>query len=91
MIYEENFSCCCFCGDRGFDRVRRGDTPVWYETARLANNGNSIAKDIMNKTYKSTHFSEYAWVGTKFDYTVTNDSDLNSLHSQVEEILTNIR
>lgn len=72
-------------------RVRRGDTPVWYETARLANNGNSIAKDIMNKTYKSTHFSEYAWVGTKFDYTVTNDSDLNSLHSQVEEILTNIR
>ena len=32
-------------------RVNRGPLPVWYETAVMANKGNSIAKEVMTKTY----------------------------------------
>ena len=71
-------------------RVRRGPVPAWYETARMANNGNSIAKEVMEKTYATAHFSEWAWVGTKFDYEISNDSDLGTLYTQTENVLSRV-
>ena len=71
-------------------RVNRGPAPVWYETAILANKGNSIAKDVMAKTYAGAHLSEWAWVGSKIDYELNNDSTLDFLEGQVKEILTDI-
>ena len=71
-------------------KVNRGPAPVWYETAILANKGNSIAKDVMTKTYSNAHLSEWAWVGSKIDYEINNDSTLDFLEGQVQEILTNI-
>lgn len=68
-------------------RINRGPTPVWYETALLANKGNSLAKEAMTKTYSSAHFSEWAWVGSKIDYELNNDGTLEFLKSQVTEIL----
>lgn len=71
-------------------RVDRGSPPVWFETALMANKGNSIAKDVMTKTYSAAHFSEWAWVGQKYDFVISNDSTLESLSAQVKEIVTKI-
>ncbi len=69
-------------------RVNRGPTPVWYETAILANKGNSIAKDIMTKTYSTAHLSEWAWLGVHVDYEINNDSTLELLETQLQGIIT---
>lgn len=71
-------------------RINRGVLPVWYETALLANKGNSLAKDVMTKTYSSAHFSEWAWIGTKEDFEINNDSTVYNLHQQLVKIIESI-
>ena len=71
-------------------RVNRGATPVWYETAILANKGNSLAKGAMTTLYSAAHFSEWAWVGAKFDYEINNDSTVDVLNSQINEIVSKL-
>jgi hypothetical protein len=71
-------------------RVDRGAPPVWFETALMANKGNSIAKEVMTNTYSTAHFSEWAWVGQKYDYVISNNDGLDNLQHQVNEILTRI-
>lgn len=71
-------------------RVKRGPDPVWYETAIMANKGNSIAKEVMDKTYSSAHFSEWAWVGSTIHYEINNDTTLESLEIQLKEIMLDI-
>lgn len=71
-------------------KVNRGTTPVWYETAILANNGNSIAKDVMIKTYANAHLSEWAWVGTHPDFEINNNGSLDSLRTQINAIMQKI-
>jgi hypothetical protein len=71
-------------------KVNRGITPVWYETAILANKGNSIAKDAMIKTYSDAHYSEWAWVGSKFDFEINNDTTVENLNQQVAGIINGI-
>lgn len=68
-------------------RINRGPLPVWYETALMANKGNSLAKEAMTKTYSSAHFSEWAWVGSKIDFEINNDNSVEYLKNQVEEVL----
>jgi len=71
-------------------RVDRGALPVWYETALMANRGNLIAKEVMIKTYSHAHFSEWAWVGSRFDFELNNNGTTESLQDQVEKLLINI-
>ena len=71
-------------------RVNRGPSPVWYETAVLANKGNSLAKNAMTTVYAGAHLSEWAWVGTKFGYEINNDSTFENLSSQLEDIINGI-
>jgi hypothetical protein len=68
-------------------KVNRGASPIWYETAMLANKGNSLAKNAMTSTYSDAHFSEWAWVGAKFDFELNNDSTLDILTAQVDEVI----
>lgn len=71
-------------------RVDRGPLPVWYETALMANNGNSLAGEAMRKTYPSAHFSEWAWVGSKYDHIIDNNGTIDSLNGQIREIVRKI-
>jgi hypothetical protein len=71
-------------------KVNRGASPIWYETAMLANKGNSLAKNAMTSTYSDAHFSEWAWVGAKFDFELNNDSTLDILTAQVDEVITRL-
>jgi len=70
--------------------INRGPVPVWYETALMANKGNSLAKEAMIKTYSSAHASEWSWIGAKFDYVVNNDNSIEFLKTQIREITTQI-
>lgn len=71
-------------------KINRGPAPVWYETAILANRGNSLAKEAMTRTYSSAHFSEWAWVGSDVNFELNNDSTLEDLTVQVSEMVTKI-
>jgi len=71
-------------------KINRGPVPVWYETAILANKGNSLAKEAMTKTYSSAHFSEWAWVGSKIDYEINNNTTLEDLNKQVTDLIGGI-
>lgn len=68
-------------------KVNRGATPIWYETAILANKGNSIAKEAMVKTYSDAHFSEWAWVGAEFDYEINNDGTFDELVGGTDSLM----
>lgn len=65
--------------------VERGIQPHWYDIAIQANKGVDSANIwLMNE---KIHASETAWVGTKFDYVLDNNSTLDSLFSQVETVV----
>jgi hypothetical protein len=71
-------------------RVRRGPEPEWYNTALLANKGDQSALDIMYNTYSSIHFSEWAWIGANIDYELNNNRDIESLQTQIKDLVDSI-
>ena len=60
--------------------VTRGPEPDWYKTA-LTN------PSYMHNIYPNIHYSEYAWINTKFDSVIDNDETLDVLHAKVCEAL----
>lgn len=73
-------------------RVRRGEEPAWYKDAADMNAGDhcmnyAMAKDRIRKL--GIHASETAWVGTKFDYVLDNDSSIDDLYAQVKTLIKN--
>jgi len=71
-------------------RVKRGPEPDWYQDAADMNAGEhcmnwALAKNRMSKL--GIHASETAWVGTKFDHTLTNDTSIDDLYSKVQMII----
>ena len=71
-------------------RVNRGPLPVWYETALMANKGNTIAKEVMTKTYSSAHFSEWAWVGSTVTMEISNDGTIEELDQKIKTMMDEI-
>ena len=67
-------------------RVKRGEDPVWYDTAITANNGDTQALDLMHNNYK-VHISEWAWAGTDFDYTVLNNGSIDELYEVTRSLV----
>lgn len=71
-------------------QINRGPAPEWFDTAYLANNGNSAAMSKMLDEYKTAHFSEWAWVGTEVDFVIDNNSDLAALEVQIDRVAEDI-
>ena len=67
-------------------RVVRGPDPEWYDVASQANKGDSEALDLMKNYYK-VHISEWAWAGTKFDYTIQNNGSIDELYEVVRNLV----
>jgi hypothetical protein len=71
-------------------RVKRGEDPEWYKDAADMNAGPkctnwALASGRMSKL--NIHASETAWVGTKFDATMTNDSTIDDLFAKVKDLV----
>ena len=72
-------------------RVKRGDDPEWYRDAADMNAGPrctnwALASGRMSKL--NIHASETAWVGTKFDAVLTNDSSIDDLFAKVKDLVS---
>jgi len=71
--------------------VKRGELPEWYDWAESANRGQSgnmswaISKHNLEKA--GIHASETAWVGTKFDAILENDSSIDDLFDKVKSLV----
>ena len=65
--------------------VNRGELPSWHIMAAKANDGDILAAEKLKAL--GVHASETAWVGTKFDYVLDNNSTLDSLFKQVETVV----
>jgi hypothetical protein len=71
-------------------RVKRGPEPEWYRDAADMNAGDkcmnwALASSRMAKL--NIHASETAWVGTKFDHVLANDSSIDDLYAKVQAII----
>jgi hypothetical protein len=73
-------------------RVVRGPEPDWYDAAVSMNRGEvgnttwSISKQKIAKL--GIHASETAWVGTKFDFVLYNNSSIDDLYEQIREVIS---
>jgi len=67
-------------------RVVRGPEPVWYDFALAVNTGTDPSAQRFLSRY-SIHASETAWVGTKFDAVMDNNSSIDDLYAQVQTLI----
>jgi hypothetical protein len=71
-------------------RVVRGPEPEWYEDAVNFNEGDrnmSWATSRSRLERLNIHASETAWVGTEFDYILSNDGSIDDLFKQVKNLV----
>ena len=64
-------------------RVSRGKDPAWYDDALKANMENNT--DHMAK--HAIHYSEWAWIGERTDYDISNNGSLSMLDADVKHLL----
>ena len=65
--------------------VQRGELPSWHIMAAKANQGDPVAAEKLK--HLNIHASETAWVGTDFDLVLDNNSTLDNLFNQVENLV----
>lgn len=65
--------------------VQRGQLPDWYDVAVEANKGHNWA--FQELKVKKIHASETAWAGTDFDNIIDNNGSLDSLYTQVRQLV----
>ena len=70
-------------------RIKRGEEPEWYNLALDANEGFSSAQ--MGMRDKGIHQSEWDWIGSDFDMVIENNSTIDALGKQVDELLLNFK
>lgn len=67
---------------------RDSNTPIWKNIALKANTQNDEdALREMRENFPEAHISEWAWVGTKPDIIITNNSSLQALKLQINQAL----
>ena len=71
-------------------RVKRGPEPEWYKDAADVNAGDKCmnwALATKRMELRKIHASETAWVGTKFDFVLENNSTIDDLYKQVQALI----
>lgn len=68
-------------------RVKRGPEPEFWNDA-LAENRNEFNTPVMEQKWENIHYSEWAWIGTHFDYQLENEGSLGELQANVDYMLT---
>ena len=71
-------------------RIKRGSDPEWYQDAVNVNSGPSNMTWAISKSRLEElkiHASETSWVGGDIDYTIYNDSTIDNMFSQLEELV----
>jgi hypothetical protein len=72
-------------------RVRRGNEPTWYAVAQVANQHPqpNASTEILKEL--GIHASETAWVGTQFDAVLDNNSTMDHLYRQINDLVQDRR
>jgi hypothetical protein len=76
-------------------RVHRGPDPDWYRFAEMINRGPekniewSWAKTQLDKF--NIHASETAWIGTAFDAVIDNNSSMDHLYAQINDLVQGLQ
>lgn len=66
-------------------RVMRGPDPEWYSIAEQAHDGADWARAELHTV--GIHASETAWIGTRFDAVLENNSSMDDLYQQVSDLV----
>ena len=72
-------------------RVKRGPEPDWFEAAENFNQGPTgnmywaVGRQQLEKL--KIHASEYSWIGGNIDHVLNNDSTIDELFKQIENLL----
>ena len=74
--------------------VQRGTMPEWYDCALTENTTHEDqqwlledAHQLMPQKYPQVHKSEWAWVGTFFNYQIDNNGSVEWLYQQLNNLL----
>lgn len=68
--------------------VHRGEKPHWFEPIRdilLNCMFDKKEKKDISLIYPEVHESEWAWIATEFDYTISNNDSLSDLYEKVQK------
>jgi hypothetical protein len=68
-------------------RVSRGPEPEWWDTALIANSSKKYLLS-METHFPKVHLSEWAWIGTHFDYLLDNNGSIHELNANTDYMLT---
>lgn len=70
-------------------RVVRGPEPEWYYTAFHENTAGpgEVVEERMADLYPNVHYSEWAWIGEKFDYVLDNNGSKRDLEANLSYVL----
>ena len=69
--------------------VQRGELPSWHIMAGKANNGDAFAREKLK--HLGVHASETAWIGTKFDAILDNNSSMDELYTQINNLVQDLQ
>jgi len=70
--------------------VQRGELPQWFDDAVKANEGNAIARKIMQTRWRDVHESEWNWAGFPVDYVINNNGSMEDLDKLVNDLQRNL-
>jgi hypothetical protein len=75
-------------------RVHRGPDPTWYHLAETVNSGPHnmtwTTEKIAFEQY-NIHASETAWIGTEFDAVLDNNSSMDHLYRQINDLVQDLQ
>jgi hypothetical protein len=73
-------------------RIKRGPEPEWFNDAVLYNKGpnSSVLWPMTQQSFEklNIHSSETAWIGSPLDLTIENNSTIDYLYEQINNVIT---